>query len=78
MQHDERRAVAAAVIGARENPPFHAPVFVPTHRGQDQIERDGGTSYTFVTGGIAAAVGQARSVADGKDVLLAGGAVEDG
>jgi dihydrofolate reductase len=56
-----------------ENPPFHAPVFVLTHRGQDRIEKSGGTSYTFVTGGISAAVGQARSVADGKDVLVAGG-----
>jgi dihydrofolate reductase len=56
-----------------ENPPFHAPVFVLTHRGQDRIDKSGGTSYTFVTGGIAAAVGQARSVADGKDVLVAGG-----
>src|SRR6476646_4303337 len=48
-----------------ENPPFHAPVFVATHRGQD----------TIVTGGLAAAVEQARAVAlaDGKAVLLAGG-----
>ena len=56
-----------------ENPPFHAPVFVATHRGQDRIEMQGGTSYTFVTGGIKAAVEQARAIADGKDVLLAGG-----
>jgi len=56
-----------------ENPPFHAPVFVVTHRGQDRIAKGGGTSYTFVTGGIEEAVGQARAVADGKDVLLAGG-----
>jgi len=58
-----------------ENPPFHAPVFVATHRGQDTIVKEGGTSYTFVTGGLAEAVGQARAVAaaDGKDVLLAGG-----
>lgn len=56
-----------------ENPPFHAPVFVVTHRGQDRIDKSGGTSYTFVTGGIEAAVEQARAVADGKDVLLAGG-----
>jgi dihydrofolate reductase len=55
-----------------ENPPFHAPVFVLTHRGQDRIDR-GDTSYTFVTGGITEAVGQARAVADGKDVLVAGG-----
>ena len=56
-----------------ENPPFHAPVFVLTHRGQERIDKSGGTSYTFVTGGIEAAVAQARAVADGKDVLLAGG-----
>jgi dihydrofolate reductase len=56
-----------------ENPPFHAPVFVVTHRGADRIVKEGGTSYTFVTGGIEAAVEQARAVADGKDVLVAGG-----
>jgi dihydrofolate reductase len=56
-----------------ENPPFHAPVFVLTHRGQERIDKSGGTSYTFVTEGIEAAVKQARAVADGTDVLLAGG-----
>lgn len=56
-----------------ENPPFHAPVFVVTGRRQERIERQGGTSYTFVTEGIAAAIDQARAVAGGKDVLLAGG-----
>jgi dihydrofolate reductase len=56
-----------------ETPPFHAPVFVLTHRGQDRIDKKGGTSYTFVTGGIKDVVEQARAVADGKDVLLAGG-----
>ncbi len=56
-----------------ENPPFHAPVFVVTHRGQERIDKSGGTSYTFVTDGVAAAVEQARAVAGGKDVLLAGG-----
>ena len=56
-----------------ENPPFHAPVFVVTHRGEGRIEKTGGTSYTFVTGGVTAAVEQARAVAGGKDVLLAGG-----
>jgi dihydrofolate reductase len=56
-----------------ENPPFHAPVFVLTHHGQERIDKSGGTSYTFVTGGIKAAVKQARTLAGGKDVLLAGG-----
>jgi dihydrofolate reductase len=56
-----------------ENPPFRAPVFVVTHRGQERIDKSGGTRYTFVTGGIRDAVEQARAVAGGKDVLLAGG-----
>jgi dihydrofolate reductase len=56
-----------------ENPPFHAPVFVVTHRGHDPIAKAGGTSYTFVTDGIKAAVGQARDVAGDRDVLVAGG-----
>jgi len=56
-----------------DDPPFHAPVFVVTHRGQERIDKGGGTSYTFVTGGIGAAVKQARAVAGGRDVLLAGG-----
>jgi dihydrofolate reductase len=54
-----------------ENPPFHAPVFVVTHRGQDRIDK-GDTSYTFVTGGMEEAVSRARAAAGGKDVLLAG------
>ena len=56
-----------------DDPPFHAPVFVVTHRGGERIDKQGGTSYTFVTDGVGAAVAQARAVADGKDVLLAGG-----
>jgi dihydrofolate reductase len=46
---------------------------VVTHRGGERIDKSGGTSYTFVTGGVTAAVEQARAAADGRDVLLAGG-----
>lgn len=56
-----------------EDPPFHAPVFVLTHRGQEQIHKSGGTRYTFVTDGIESAVKQARAASGGKDVLVAGG-----
>jgi dihydrofolate reductase len=49
-----------------ENPPFHAPVFVVTHRGGERIEKNGGTSYMFVTGGIKAAVEEARISRDIK------------
>ena len=56
-----------------ENPPFHAPVFVHTHRAGERIEKLGGTSYTFVTDGIGAVVEQAKAAAGAKDVLIAGG-----
>jgi dihydrofolate reductase len=57
-----------------DDPPFHGPVFVVTHHARETVEKRGGTSFTFVTDGIEAAVEQARAVAGEKDVLLAGGA----
>jgi len=56
------------------NPPFHHPVFVLTHHAREPLELEGGTTFTFVTDGIAAALEQARRAAGGKDVALAGGA----
>lgn len=56
------------------NPPFHHPVFVLTHCARDPLELEGGTTFTFVTDGIEAALEEARRVASGKDVSLAGGA----
>jgi dihydrofolate reductase len=56
-----------------ENPPFRAPVFVVTRRGQDPISKAGGTTYTLVTDGIKAAVEHSRAAAGDKDVPLAGG-----
>ncbi len=56
------------------NPPFHHPVFVLTHHARPPLASEGGTSFTFVTGGIDAALDQARRAANGKDVSLAGGA----
>jgi dihydrofolate reductase len=56
------------------DPPFHHPVFVLTHYAREPLELEGGTTFTFVTGGIEAALEQARRAADGKDVSLAGGA----
>ena len=56
------------------NPPFHHPVFVLTHHAREPLGLEGGTSFTFVTGGIEAALEQARQAAAGKDVSLAGGA----
>lgn len=56
------------------NPPFHHPVFVLTHYARERLELEGGTSFAFVTGGIEAALEQARQAAGGRDVALAGGA----
>jgi dihydrofolate reductase len=56
------------------NPPFHHPVFVLTHHPREPLELEGGTTFTFVTDGIEAALEQARRAAGGKDVSLAGGA----
>jgi dihydrofolate reductase len=57
-----------------DNPPFHTPVFVLTHHPREPVEMEGGTTFIFVTEGIEAALEQANSAAQGKDVLLAGGA----
>ena len=56
------------------NPPFHHPVFVLTHHAREPLELEGGTTFTFVTDGIEAALEKARRAAGEKDVALAGGA----
>jgi dihydrofolate reductase len=56
------------------SPPFHHPVFVLTHHARPPLEMEGGTTFTFVTDGIEAALDRARQAAGGKDVSLAGGA----
>ena len=57
-----------------DNPPYHHPVFVLTRFAREPLVLEGGTTFTFVTDGIEAALEQARRAARGKDVSLAGGA----
>jgi dihydrofolate reductase len=57
-----------------DEPPFHHPVFVLTHHPRETVTMKGGTSFTFVTGGIETALEQARAAAGEKDVAVAGGA----
>jgi dihydrofolate reductase len=57
-----------------DNPPYHTPVFVLTHHGRETLEMEGGTSFHFVTDGVASALEQATAAADSRDVLVAGGA----
>jgi dihydrofolate reductase len=57
-----------------EEAPFHTPVFVLTHQVRSPWERPGGTTFHFVNDGIERALRQAREVAGGKDIRIAGGA----
>ncbi len=57
-----------------EDPPFHHPVFVLTHHPRETVKKAGGTTFTFVTDGIEAALEQARAAAGDKNVAVAGGA----
>jgi dihydrofolate reductase len=57
-----------------ENPPYHYPVFVLTHHPRDPLAMDGGTTFHFVTAGAESALAQAQTAAQGKDVMLWGGA----
>ena len=57
-----------------DDPPFHVPVFILTHHAREPVSKRGGTTFTFITDGIEAALEQARAAAGDKDVLLAGGA----
>jgi dihydrofolate reductase len=69
------RTVADLGIGLwGDDPTFHAPVYVVTHRPHDPIVKAGGTTYTFVTDGLDAALDQARAAAGGKDIAILGGA----
>jgi dihydrofolate reductase len=53
-------------------PPYH-PVFVLTSQPRPLLEMAGGTTFTFVTDGIEAALEQAAAAAGGLDVRLGGG-----
>jgi len=57
-----------------DDPPFGMPVFVLTHHARKPLELQGGTTFTFVTDGIASALERARAAAGDKDVGIAGGA----
>src|SRR5499427_3714085 len=70
-----RRMADGGEIPWGDDPPFRAPVFVVTSRPRQTLLRDGGTSFTYVTDGVASAVEQARAAAaaSGKNVAVAGG-----
>jgi dihydrofolate reductase len=57
-----------------DDPPFHVPVFVLTHHPRPPLECFGGTTFTFVTDGPAAALALARAAAGGRGMAVSGGA----
>jgi len=56
-----------------EDPPFHHDVFVLTHHAHEPLTMPGGTTFSFVTDGIEAALEQATAAAAGRHVRLGGG-----
>ena len=77
-------ATGAVVIGKRmfdvgyepwgDPPPFRMPVFIVTHEAREPLSMKGGTTYTFVTDGIEAALELARAAAGDQNVGIWGGA----
>ena len=78
------KAIGAVITGRRmfdlgvepwgENPVFHAPVFVLSHRPKEKVVKQGGTTYRFVTDGAESALQQAKAAAGNKDIMVIGGA----
>ena len=57
-----------------DNPPYHAPVFILSHKEREPIEMEGGTTFFFITDGIESALSQAIEAAHNRDVKIMGGA----
>ena len=69
-----RRMADLGIVHWGDEPAFHCPVFVVTNRPAGTIEKAGGTSYTFVTGGIEEVLRRAREAAGSADIVVGGGA----
>lgn len=57
-----------------DDPPFHTPTYVLTHRPRPSIEMEGGTTFHFLDAPPAEALAVARDAAAGQDVRIGGGA----
>jgi dihydrofolate reductase len=57
-----------------EDPPYHKPVFVLTHHPRADLVMQGGTTFSFVTGGIQEAFARAREASGDGRISVAGGA----
>ena len=57
-----------------DDPPYHYDVFVLTHHPREPVAMEGGTTFHFVTDGIERGLERAKESAEGRDVMLWGGA----
>lgn len=56
-----------------DDPPFHTPTFVLTHRPRPSLEMAGGTTFHFLDASPTDALDVARRAAEGRDVRIGGG-----
>ncbi len=56
-----------------DDPPFHTPTYVLTHRPRPPIGMEGGTTFHFLDASPADALDLAREAAAGGDVRIGGG-----
>ena len=57
-----------------EDPPFHTPTYVLTHRPRPSMEMEGGTTFHFLDASPEEALAVAREAAGDLDVRIGGGA----
>src|SRR6266478_1229566 len=74
MAQKKSERVLTGRAGGGDNPVYHAPVFVLSHKQRDPIAMEGGTTYFFVADGIEAALSAAKEVAGERNVAIMGGA----
>jgi len=56
-----------------DDPPFHTPVLVLTHRPEPPLELRGGTTFHFLDATPDDALAQAREMSQGQDIRIGGG-----
>jgi dihydrofolate reductase len=57
-----------------EDPPFHTPTYVLTHRPREPLEMEGGTTFHFLSTSPTEALAIAQEAAGDLDVRIGGGA----
>jgi dihydrofolate reductase len=57
-----------------DNPPYHHDTFVHTHYARPSVPMEGGTTFHFTDEPVDVVLERALKAANGKDVIIAGGA----